>query len=179
MKKIVFFSLLILFFLYKTQNVFAYQDAFTVDKIIIEGKIKQNNYKEKFINVAFRMGFEKLLSNILKIEDQKKIFSTELAIIKSLVQSYRIVEEQEIEGKYRAEISLSFKELISFGKKFRLFLHITSVLNLITKSNFLFSLSLIFSRNLIFSNIECHMWKIFGILKPEFSSQVTYFIFET
>ena len=110
MKKIVFFSLLILFFLYKTQNVFAYQDAFTVDKIIIEGKIKQNNYKEKFINVAFRMGFEKLLSNILKIEDQKKIFSTELEIIKSLVQSYRIVDEQEIEGKYRAEISLSFKE---------------------------------------------------------------------
>ena len=24
---------------------FAYQDAFTVDKIIIEGKLKQNNYK--------------------------------------------------------------------------------------------------------------------------------------
>ena len=110
MKKIIFFSLLILLFLNKTQNVFAIQDAFTVDKIIIEGKIKQNNYKERYLDIAFRKGFEKLLSNILKIEDQKKIFSTELAIIKSLVQSYRIVDEQEIEGKYRAEISLSFKE---------------------------------------------------------------------
>jgi len=110
MKKIIFFLLLILLFLYKTQNVFAYQDAFTVDKIIIEGKIKQNNYKERYIDIAFRKGFEKLLSNILKIEDQKKIFSTELAIIKSFVQSYRIVDEQEIEGKYLAEISLSFKE---------------------------------------------------------------------
>ena len=110
MKKIVFSLLLILLFLYKTQNVFAYQDAFTVDKIIIEGKIKQNNYKERYIDIAFRKGFEKLLRNILKIEDQKKIFSTELAIIKSFVQSYRIVDEQEIEGKYRVEISLSFKE---------------------------------------------------------------------
>ena len=110
MKKFFFFLLLILLFLYKTQNVFAYQDAFTVDKIIIEGKIKQNNYKERYIDRAFREGFEKLLSNILKIEDQKKIFSTELAIIKSLVQSYRIVDEQEIDGNYQAEISLSFKE---------------------------------------------------------------------
>ena len=76
MKKIIFFFLLILLFLYKTQNVFANQDAFTVDKIIIEGKIKQNNYKERYIDIAFRKGFEKLLSNILKIEDQKKIFST-------------------------------------------------------------------------------------------------------
>ncbi len=110
MKKIFFFLLLILLFLYKTQNVFAYQDAFTVDKIIIEGKIKQKNYKDRYIDIAFRKGFEKLLSNIVKIEDQKKIFSTELAIIKSLIQSYRIVDEKEIDGKYRAEISLSFEE---------------------------------------------------------------------
>ena len=110
MKKIIFFFLLILLFLYKTQNVFANQDVFTVDKIIIEGKIKQNNYKEKYIDIAFRKGFEKLLTNLLKIEDQKKIFSTELATIKSFIQSYRIVDEQEIEGKYRVEVSLSFKE---------------------------------------------------------------------
>ena len=110
MKKIFFFLLLILLFLYKTQNVFAYQDAFTVDKIIIEGKIKQKNYKDRYIDIAFRKGFEKLFSNIVKIEDQKKIFSTELAIIKSLIQSYRIVDEKEIDGKYRAENSLSFEE---------------------------------------------------------------------
>ena len=110
MKKIIFFFLLILLFLYKTQNVFANQDVFTVDKIIIEGKIKQNNYKERYLDIAFRKGFEKLLRNILKIEDQKKIFSTELATIKSFVQNYRIIDEQEIKGKYRVEISLSFKE---------------------------------------------------------------------
>ena len=73
MKKIVFFLILILLFLYKTQNVFAYQDAFTVDKIIIEGKIKQNNYKDRYIDIAFRKGFEKLLSNILKIEEVSNV----------------------------------------------------------------------------------------------------------
>ncbi len=110
MKKIIFFLSIILLFLNKTQNVSAYQDAFTVDNIIIEGKIKQNNYKEKYIEIGFRKGFEKLLANILKLEDQKKIFSTELSIIKSFIQSYKIFEEEEFEDKYIAQMSLSFNE---------------------------------------------------------------------
>ena len=54
MKKIIFFLLLILLFLYKTQNVFAYQDAFTVDKIIIEGKIINGMFK---VNIVDENGF--------------------------------------------------------------------------------------------------------------------------
>ncbi len=67
MKKVIFLSLIILFF-NKTQNVFANQDAFTVDNIIIEGEIRDNNYREKYINVAFRKGFEKLTENLLQIK---------------------------------------------------------------------------------------------------------------
>ena len=92
MKKLIFFSLIILLFFSKTQKVFANQETFTVDNIIIEGKIDQNNYKDKYIEIAFRRGFQKLISNILRSEDQKKILSTDSATIKSLVQSFRILE---------------------------------------------------------------------------------------
>ena len=65
MKKFIFLSLIILF-LSKTQNVFASQDVFTVDNINIEGVINDNNYREKYVDTAFRKGFEKLTENICK-----------------------------------------------------------------------------------------------------------------
>ena len=40
MNKLIFSFLIILLFLSKTQNIFAYQETFTVDNIIIEGNIK-------------------------------------------------------------------------------------------------------------------------------------------
>ena len=72
MKKVILLSLIILF-LNKTQNVFADQDVFTVDNIIIEVEMHGNNYRDKYVNVAFRKGFEKLTENILQGKDQKII----------------------------------------------------------------------------------------------------------
>ena len=70
MNKLIFFFLIILLFLSKTQNIFAYQETFTVDNIIIDVNIKQSNYKNKYINIGFRKSFQKLVTNILKSEDQ-------------------------------------------------------------------------------------------------------------
>ena len=110
MNKLNFFFLIILLFLSKTQNIFAYQETFTVDNIIIEGNINQSNYKNKYINIGFRKSFQKLVTNILKSEDQKKILSTDIETIKSLVQNYRIIEEKVSQEKYKMKISVSFKE---------------------------------------------------------------------
>tara|TARA_A100001011_G_C14261003_1_gene822394 strand:- start:69 stop:1121 length:1053 start_codon:yes stop_codon:yes gene_type:complete len=110
MKKLFFFLLIILLFFSKTQKVFAQQDAFTVDNIIIEGKMEQNYYKDKYIEIGFRKGFQKLIANILKSEDQKKLLSTDLLTIKSLVQSFRVLEEKIFEDNYSAKIAVSFKE---------------------------------------------------------------------
>ena len=110
MNKLIFFFLIILLFLSKTQNIFAYQETFTVDNIIIEGNINQSNYKNKYINIGFRKSFQKLVTNILKSEDQKKILSTDIETIKSLVQNYRIIEEKVSQEKYKMKISVSFKE---------------------------------------------------------------------
>ena len=113
MKKFIFLSLIILF-LSKTQNVFANQDNFTVDNIIISGEIRNNNYRNQYIESAFRKGFQKLTENILQKKDQKKILSTDLSTIKSLAQNYQIVEEEILDNKYNAKITITFdRELVN------------------------------------------------------------------
>ena len=110
MKKKIFFFLIILLFLSKTQNIFSNEDTFTVDNIVIEGNINQINNKNKYINIAFRKSFQKLITNIIKLEDQKKILSTDTETIKSFVQNYRIIEEEIFQDKYKMKLSVSFKE---------------------------------------------------------------------
>ena len=60
MKKYIFSILIILLFFGKTQNIFAKEGVFTVDNIIIKGKINQDNYKNKYIEIVFRKAFEQL-----------------------------------------------------------------------------------------------------------------------
>ena len=112
MKKYIFPILLILLFFGKTQNIFAKDGVFTVDNIIIKGKISQGNYKNKYIEIGFRKAFEKLINNILKSEDQKKILSTDSTAIKSLVQSFRIIEEKIVDENYITELEVSFKKTL-------------------------------------------------------------------
>ena len=110
MKQLFSIFFIILLFFGKTQNIFANQDTFTVDNVVIKGKIGNNNYEKEYIETAFRKAFQKLITNILKSEDQKKILSTDLATIKSFIQSFRIIDEEIFEEEYKAEFVVSFKE---------------------------------------------------------------------
>ena len=112
MKKYILPILIILLFFGKTQNIFAKDGVFTVDNIIIKGKISQENYKNKYVEIGFRKAFEKLINNILKSEDQKKILSTDSTTIKSLVQNFRIIEENIVDENYITEIEVSFKKAL-------------------------------------------------------------------
>ena len=109
MKKIIILSLIILF-LSKTQNIFAESDTFTVDNIIVNGKIADNNYRQKYFEIALRKGFNTLTENILKKEDQKILASTNLETIKSLVENYRILKEEisESGNEYLVEMEVKF-----------------------------------------------------------------------
>ena len=108
MKKFIFLSLIILF-LGKTQNIYADQNTFIVDNIIVKGQVRDNNYREKYTNIAFRKGFQKLVKNILQIKDQKKVLSTDLVTIKSLAETYKITEESIFENDYEARVNITFK----------------------------------------------------------------------
>ena len=65
MKKIIIFSLIILFFT-KTQNVLSSTNTFTVDNIEVSGEIRKDIPRERYLNIAFRKGLfkESYLSSI-------------------------------------------------------------------------------------------------------------------
>ena len=107
MKKFVILFLIILFFS-KTQNVFATNSLFTVDNIEVNGTTKTSNNRQKYLNLAFKKGFQKLVTAIIKREDQKDLLSIDLRKIKSFVSSYKIVEEKNFNNNYSLKINLYF-----------------------------------------------------------------------
>ena len=107
MKKFIILFLIILFF-NKTQNVFASNSVFTVDNIEVSGPIKTTNNREKYLNLAFKKGFTKLISAIIKKEDQKELLSLEIRNIKNFISSYKILEEKNYNNNYNLKINLFF-----------------------------------------------------------------------
>jgi len=113
MKKIIIFSLIILFFI-KTQNVYSDTGAFTVDNIEVTGKTTSGNDRNRYLQVGFKNSFEKLVANIIRKENQKELFSTDLKTIKSLVSHYKIVDEEILENKYSIKLNVTFdRDLVS------------------------------------------------------------------
>ena len=109
MKKFIILFLIILFF-NKTQNVFASTNVFTVDNIEVSGLNKTTNNREKYLNLAFKKGFSKLVSAIIKKEDQKELLSLELSNIKNFISSYKILEEKNYNNNYSLKINLFFNK---------------------------------------------------------------------
>ena len=109
MKKFIFLSLIILFSI-KTQNISANQNTFAVDNIEVEGESNSDNdvSREKYLNIGFKKGFKNLVITLLKREDQKKILSTDLKQIKSLIENYSIIEEKREDKKYKLKLSITF-----------------------------------------------------------------------
>ena len=107
MKKFIILFLIILFF-NKTQNVFASTTVFTVDNIEVGGLTKTSNNREKYLNLAFKKGFTKLIFAIIKKEDQKELLSLELNNIKNFISSYKILEEKNYNNNYSLKINLFF-----------------------------------------------------------------------
>ncbi len=107
MKKLIILSLIILF-LDKTQNVLAQNNLFIVDNIEVTGKTSGNNYRERYLQIAIKKGFQSLIEKILQKEDQRKILSTDLKTIKSLTQNYRIIEEESFGDNYKLKLAITF-----------------------------------------------------------------------
>ena len=78
------------------------------------GTINDQNYKNRQLETAFRKGFEKLISSIVKREDQKELFSTDLKTVKLLLSNYRIVEESTRGNEYKLIVDITFdRNLVS------------------------------------------------------------------
>ena len=152
MKKLIFLSLIILF-LTKTQNVFAKIDTFTVDNITVVGKMNSNNYREKYLQVAFKKSFENLTNNILKKKDQRKLLSTDLKTIKSLIENYQIIQEEILDDIYTIKVSMVFnRDLVNqfFRKKNITYSEVTKLELLVFPILILDSELQVFSQNKFF-----------------------------
>ena len=95
MKNLIFICC-ILIILFKTGNVLSDNNIFNVNNIEISKGISAN--KEKLVNHAFQEGFKELINRLLLKEDYKKISTTNLNQIKSLVSYYQIKNKKNEEN---------------------------------------------------------------------------------
>jgi len=81
-----------------------------IDKIKIEGNIDLNFSRDKYINKAFLESYQILISKILLARDLKKIKNIELKKIKSLVDSFQVLEENFQKDKYIAVYKVFYND---------------------------------------------------------------------
>ena len=104
---LIFFTATILLFTFFTKS-FSEENVFTINNVTVKGEIDLNFSREKYINKAFSNSFEILMSKILLSRDFTKINDIKLKQIKSLVNSFQILEESYRKDEYRAKIKISY-----------------------------------------------------------------------
>ena len=112
MKNLIFICC-ILIILFKTGNVLSDNNIFNVNNIEINKEISAN--KEKLVNQAFKKGFKELINRLLLEEDYKKISTSNIDQIKSLISYYQIQnKEKEENNNIRFNIFLIKREFTTF-----------------------------------------------------------------
>ena len=120
----IFLTAAILLFIFYTKS-FSEENVFTINDVTVKGKIDLNFSREKYINKAFLNSFEILMNKILLSRDFTKINNIKLEQIKSLINSFKILEESYRNDEYTA--------------KFRIFYNDFKVKKFLSKKNISFS----------------------------------------
>ena len=103
---LIFFTATILLFTFSTKS-FSEENVFTINNITVKGKVDLNFSREKYINKAFLKSFDILMNKILLSRDFTKVNNIKLKQIKSLVNSFQILEESYRKDEYKAKIKIS------------------------------------------------------------------------
>ena len=86
------------------------EKVFTVNNIIVEGKVDLNFSRDKYIKKALDKSFELLMSKILLSSDIKKIKSINKVKHEDLVNSFQIMEEIYSKNKYLIKVKVNYSE---------------------------------------------------------------------
>ena len=116
---ILFLIIFIFFIKFSTEKVLA--NSYKVSDIEISEPYNINFSKEKVIDVAFRNAFEELIFTLLTSEYYYLNKNVNIKLIKSLIDSFSIVDEKFIDNKYFANFEVNFDK--------------TEVLNYLYKNN--------------------------------------------
>ena len=121
---IYFLTLIVIFIKFSTSFVNA--DIYKISKIELSEPYELNFNKQAVIESAFSKGFMELVKKITISDEFYKIQNTNIKIIKSLVDSFTIIDEKFIENKYFAsfEVSFSKKLVLKYLEKKNVFLSI-------------------------------------------------------
>ncbi len=111
---ILFLIILIIFIKFSTEKVLA--NSYKVSDIEISEPYNLNFSKEKVIDVAFKNAFEELIFTLLTSEYYYLNKDVNIKIIKSLIDSFSIVDEKFIDKKYIANFNVNFnkKEVLNY-----------------------------------------------------------------
>ena len=114
-KKINIFSvykliliIFVIFIKFSTEKVLA--NSYKVSDIEISEPYNLNFSKEKVIDVAFKNAFEELIFTLLTSEYYYLNKDVNIKIIKSLIDSFSIVDEKFIDKKYIANFDVNFNK---------------------------------------------------------------------
>ena len=105
---------MIIFIKFSTEKVLA--NSYKVSDIEISEPYNLNFSKEKVIDVAFKNAFEELIFTLLTSENYYLNKDVNIKIIKSLIDSFSIVDEKFIDKKYIANFDVNFnkKEVLNY-----------------------------------------------------------------
>ena len=105
---ILFLIIFIIFIKFSTEKVLA--NSYKVSDIEISEPYNLNFSKEKVIDVAFENAFEELIFTLLTSEYYYLNKEVNIKIIKSLIDSFSIVDEKFIDKKYIANFDVNFNK---------------------------------------------------------------------
>ena len=128
----IFFLLFVLFFI-KFSTTSVYANTYKIIDLEISESYDLNFNKQNVIDSAFQMAFKELIAKLTISEDKKSLNRTNLKLIKSLVDSFTIVDEKFIENKYFAKFDVDFnkKQVLNFLERENIFSSIPKEKNLL------------------------------------------------
>ena len=128
----IFFLIFVLFFI-KFSTTSVYANTYKIIDLEISESYDLNFNKQNIIDSAFQMAFKELIAKITISEDKQNLNSTNLKLIKSLVDSFTIVDEKFIENKYFAKFDVDFnkKQVLNFLERENIFSSIPKEKNLL------------------------------------------------
>ena len=118
---ILFLTFLIFFIKFSTGKVFA--KIYKITELEISEPYDINFNKDKIIDIAFQKAFEELMLTLTTSEYSYLSKKKDLKIIKTLIDSFSIVDEKFINNKYIAEFEVNFskKEVLNFFENKNIF----------------------------------------------------------
>ena len=154
----LFLALLNIFF--STENSVA--KTFSIKEIEISSPFNASFKKNKIINEGFVKAYEELILTVVQSKDQPKLKKTSIKEVKSLIETFSIVEENFIDENYNLTLNVQFSKRNFFELLEKKNIFPSSI---IKKDLFFFPIEVDERKNEIFLFSESQLFKNWNLTK--------------